>query len=324
MRISVVLTILTAVFSVNAFAERKPAEDPKASLRSPQESSAQATYADIKKTLGIVPQFLKVYPPASIEGAWQELKAVQLSPDTAVPPRYKELMGLAVASQIPCQYCTLFHTETSKANGASDAQRSEAVALAAFERHWSAIFNGQQEDLATFKGEVDKIMTKLKNSESSKSDQNAAQPEAAINTADEAYRDMENKLGIVPEFVKSYPKSGIAAAWKEAKTLLLDPNTAIPAKYKDLICLAVSSQIPCPYCVYWDTEAAKLDGANEQEISEAIAVSGIVRQWSTVLNGMRINEGTFAQEVKEIVAHAQAASAPAKKQAASAHAARAG
>jgi hypothetical protein len=47
-----------------------------------QDMSAQATYADIEKTLGTVPSFFKMFPEAGIAGAWAEFKSVQLNPKT--------------------------------------------------------------------------------------------------------------------------------------------------------------------------------------------------------------------------------------------------
>ncbi len=67
-------------------------------------------------------------------------------------------MGLAVASQIPCSYCVYFHTAAAKANGATDEEIREAVAMAAIVRHWSTVLNGMQVDLNSFKTETDTVL----------------------------------------------------------------------------------------------------------------------------------------------------------------------
>jgi AhpD family alkylhydroperoxidase len=118
---------------------------------------AAATYADIEKTLGAVPGMFSVFPEAGVAGAWEEFKSVQLNPDTALDAKTKELMGLAVASQIPCSYCIYFHTAAAKANGASEEEIREAVAMAAIVRHWSTVLNGMQVDPAAFRAEVDAL-----------------------------------------------------------------------------------------------------------------------------------------------------------------------
>jgi AhpD family alkylhydroperoxidase len=121
----------------------------------PNNPSAQAVYRDIEATLGMVPGFFKAFPEVGIAGAWDEFKNVQLNPHTALPGKTKELIGLAVASQIPCTYCVYFHTAAAKANGATDEEVREAVAMAAISRHWSTVLNGMQVDLGTFKTETD-------------------------------------------------------------------------------------------------------------------------------------------------------------------------
>src|SRR5258708_40013416 len=119
---------------------------------------ASATYQDIEKTLGIVPGFFKVFPQSGIAGAWDEFKTVQLSPNTALDGKTKQLIGLAVAAQIPCQYCIYFHTAAATANGATPEEVRETVAMAAIVRHWSTVLNGMQVDLVGFQRETDAVL----------------------------------------------------------------------------------------------------------------------------------------------------------------------
>jgi AhpD family alkylhydroperoxidase len=123
-----------------------------------QDAAAQTTYRDIEQTLGLVPTFFKMFPESGIAGAWTEFKSVQLSPKTSLNGKTKELIGLAVAAQVPCQYCIYFHTAAARLNGATDAEIREAVAMAAIARHWSTVLNGMQVDLDGFKRETDAIL----------------------------------------------------------------------------------------------------------------------------------------------------------------------
>jgi AhpD family alkylhydroperoxidase len=119
---------------------------------------AQATYKDIEQTLGIVPGFFKMFPESGIAGAWNEFKSVQLNPRTRLDAKTKELIGLAVAAQIPCHYCVYFHSAVAKANGATDDELREAVAMASITRHWSTVLNGMQVDFAAFKIDTDTVL----------------------------------------------------------------------------------------------------------------------------------------------------------------------
>jgi AhpD family alkylhydroperoxidase len=117
-----------------------------------------AAYRDIEATLGVVPTFFKLFPEEGIAGAWAEFKSVQLNPRSALSGKEKELIGLAVAAQIPCTYCIYFHSAAAKANGATDSEIREAVAMAAITRHWSTVLNGMQADLTTFRNETDTVL----------------------------------------------------------------------------------------------------------------------------------------------------------------------
>jgi AhpD family alkylhydroperoxidase len=116
--------------------------------------SYDATLKDIEATFGSVPTFVKAVPKAALPGAWQEEKMLELSDDTALPPKVKALISLAVAAQIPCEYCIWADTANARRAGASDEEIGEAVAMAALTRHWSTLFNGLQVDFATFKKDL--------------------------------------------------------------------------------------------------------------------------------------------------------------------------
>lgn len=264
------------------------------------EPDAKATYADMQKTLGLVPTFLKAFPEEGIAAAWDELKSVQMNPATALSPKTKELIGLAVAAQIPCRYCTYFHTQFAKLNGATDGELKDAIAMAALTRHWSTVLNGMQIDLGEFKQELARAFDYVKHPTKGPND-------VPVTDAKSAYKDIEHTLGSVPTFMRRFPEEGIASAWREFKSVQLNPNTPLDGKSKELIGLAVAAQIPCAYCIAFHTEAAKLNGANDREIREAVAMAALTRHWSTVLNGSLIDEPQFRKEVDQIVAGAKKA-----------------
>jgi len=122
--------------------------------------------------------------------------------------------------------------------------------------------------------------------------------------AEATYKEIKKRFGFVPSFVKAFPEVGIAAAWDELVALDFNPNTALPAKTKALIGLAVSAQIPCRYCVYFDTQSAKLAGATDVELKEAVAMAAVTYHWSTVLNGLQIDETEFKKEMGRVFAYA--------------------
>jgi AhpD family alkylhydroperoxidase len=142
------LALGTAFLAFSLVAPRAMAGDPP----------AKATYRDIEQKLGSVPGMFKVFPEVGIAGAWSEFESVQLNSATALDGKTKELLGLAVAAQIPCQYCVYFHTAAAKLHGATDEEIREAVAMAAITRHWSTVLNGMQVDPAVFRHETDAVL----------------------------------------------------------------------------------------------------------------------------------------------------------------------
>jgi AhpD family alkylhydroperoxidase len=80
-------------------------------------------------------------PDQVLKPHWDEQLAVN-NPKGALDAKTKQLIGLAVAAQIPCAYCVYGHTKSAKAAGATDAQIKEAIAMAALVRFNSTLLNG--------------------------------------------------------------------------------------------------------------------------------------------------------------------------------------
>jgi len=77
-------TVTLAVLVVGAGASITRANPPAT-----QNPAAAATRADIGKTLGFVPQFFLKFPEGMLPGTWEEMKTLQMNPNTALPGRTK-------------------------------------------------------------------------------------------------------------------------------------------------------------------------------------------------------------------------------------------
>lgn len=257
-------------------------------------TNADEAYADMQQELGVVPMFFKTYPAATVAGAWSEYKSILLNPDTALRGRTKELIGLAVAAQVPCRYCTYAHERFAKLDGATDEEITEAVALAAQVRQWSTLFDGSQLELAQFRKDTDRI---LQYKPAKKTKEAAGENISTL-------ADIKQTLGFVPSFLQNIPVASRDGSWQDFKGLMLSP-TKINAKEKSLIVLGVSAQVPCAHCIYFESKDAKMNGASDQEIQEALLVASLTRKWSTVLNGMQIDEPKFRAQIDQIVSFAK-------------------
>ena len=77
--------------------------------------------------------------------------------DGPIPNKYRELIGLGIAAVTKCNYCTLFHTEVAKLNGATDEEIEDAVHYAKSSAGWSAYLNGMRADYPQFAEELQRV-----------------------------------------------------------------------------------------------------------------------------------------------------------------------
>lgn len=110
------------------------------------------------------------------------------------------------------------------------------------------------------------------------------------------YKEMEKTLGLVPSFFKVVPDSLLELEWQLMKRVQMEPGP-IPNKYRDLIGLAIAAAIKCRYCTFFHTEMAKLAGATDAEIEDAVHFAKSVMGWSTYINGMQLDYDQFKAEV---------------------------
>ncbi len=119
----------------------------------------------------------------------------------------------------------------------------------------------------------------------------------------EVRQELTQTFGFVPSFASVLGPNEARLWWNNIRDFQLSDKTELSGKVKELIGLGVSAQIPCHYCVLFHTEAARLNGATEQEIQEAIFMASLTRQGSTILNGTALPQATFDRELAQIVKH---------------------
>jgi AhpD family alkylhydroperoxidase len=117
---------------------------------------------DIKKTMGTVLDQFTAIPHDALAPEWAEMKRFVFS-ETKIPAKYRELMGLAVASATHCPYCIHFHTRAARMNGATDDEIAETAFLTRFTVGWSAMLHAANIDFEHFKkqfAQVEDYLTK--------------------------------------------------------------------------------------------------------------------------------------------------------------------
>jgi AhpD family alkylhydroperoxidase len=118
----------------------------------------------------------------------------------------------------------------------------------------------------------------------------------------EVEAEIKETLGLVPSFFERFPDETLDHEWQLFTRFELG-ETLIPNKYKELMMLAVHAETRCRYCTLFHTEAARLFGATEEEIQEAVHLAKHTVAWSVYLNGIREDEDRFAEELGQIAEH---------------------
>ena len=116
----------------------------------------QDVYGEIKKALGLVPQWIEAMPDGGLQGFWATARDFWLK-ETKIPNKYKELIGLGVSGATRCKYCVYFHTEAARLFGATDEEINEAALVAKNTMGWSTYLNTRQFDYDEFVREFDQI-----------------------------------------------------------------------------------------------------------------------------------------------------------------------
>ena len=121
-------------------------------------------------------------------------------------------------------------------------------------------------------------------------------------TRQEIYKEIEGMFGLVPIMFKSLPDSSLELEWQLYKRVQMDEGP-IPNKYRELIGVAISAISKCRYCAYYHTELAKLNGASDAEIEDAVHYAKSSAGWSTYLNGLQVNFDQFKSEIDGACEH---------------------
>ena len=114
------------------------------------------TLKDIQKNFGFVPGFMKGLPQDVLVHDWPLMKKYTLG-ESKIPAKYRELMGLAVAANIKCPYCQLFHKSVAQMMGATPEEFAETAFLASYTSRWSSMIHAQHYDYDTFAKETAQI-----------------------------------------------------------------------------------------------------------------------------------------------------------------------
>jgi AhpD family alkylhydroperoxidase len=111
--------------------------------------------------------------------------------------------------------------------------------------------------------------------------------------------DIKKTMGLVLDQFKAIPPEALPHEWAEMKTFSFG-KTKIPAKYRELMGLAIAASIKCPYCVHFHTRAARMNGATDEEIAETAMLTRFTTGWSAILHAADIDLVEFKKQFAEV------------------------
>ena len=117
---------------------------------------------DIEEVFGRVPEFFQRVPDYLLPTEWASFKSLVLSDQTAIPNKYKELIGLAVSGATRCRYCAYFHTEAARLFGATEDEIVETALISKNTMGWSTYLNTLQFDYDAFTTEFDQMAAHIR------------------------------------------------------------------------------------------------------------------------------------------------------------------
>lgn len=125
---------------------------------------------------------------------------------------------------------------------------------------------------------------------------------ASAASYEETLTDIEESFGFVPGFMAAVPEDVLVHEWPIFKQFTLG-ESEIPAKYRELMQLAVAATQKCQYCEAFHSGAAELNGATEAELAETGVLASLTTRWSAMIHAQQYDYDTFVDEVQQIGAY---------------------
>ena len=119
----------------------KPPANPETDPR------VRAVFDDIRQTRGsddvnALWSYL-AFDPALLEEVWCDVKAVMATP-SALDPKTKEMIYIAVSIANACRYCVHSHTAAARAKGMTDGEYADLLRVVSTASRTNALLNGLQ------------------------------------------------------------------------------------------------------------------------------------------------------------------------------------
>lgn len=121
-------------------------------------------------------------------------------------------------------------------------------------------------------------------------------------TRQDTDREIHNMFGFVPAYYRAMPAAGARATWALHRDLEL-AHTSLDNKTKELIGLTMAAHLKCAHSIYFHTQTARMFGATDEEMREAILMGGATVAFSNSVAGAQMDLDGFKRDVDRCLAN---------------------
>lgn len=208
--------------------------------------------------------------------------------ESSIPRKYKAMIALGTAFVLHGRYTSFAFREYTRAIGVSDKEVQEVIAGVANNVLWDTWMSGISIDMSSFEKGYRQMIEGFSRLEK-------LPARGRLETRSDVLKEFQAIFGVIPEWFDSLPDTALKHMWQLNRTVGLEEDQ-IPSKYLRLIGLAAASVIHCRPCIMDDTAGARLSGASDIEIKEAILLGALVRSLEVILEGLYYDRETFMKE----------------------------
>jgi AhpD family alkylhydroperoxidase len=93
----------------------------------------------------------------------------------------------------------------------------------------------------------------------------------------------------------------LASSWAQLRAAELDLDSALEAKTRALIGVALAAHIACGQCVNVHVSLAKAHGASDAELADALAAAGLTRRMGVIFADVQVDSESFRTALGELM-----------------------
>lgn len=122
---------------------------------------------------------------------------------------------------------------------------------------------------------------------------------ATNKTLGKTTEEIAETFGMVPPPLGTIPDDDTVTEWPYFRNYTVE-GSEIPAKYRELIGLAIAANSTCPYGTYFHRTAAELQDATDVELREVYSLGSFTTRYNSMSHAQKYDLGEFESKVDQL------------------------